>query len=193
MTPTLARARAVRSARATPIAADVPFFEVRRSAIQGRGVFAARRIPKGTRIVEYAGEKISWAESDRRYDDAAMHRHHTFLFILTSRTVVDGAVGGNASRFINHSCAPNCEASIDGREIWIEALRDIRAGEELVYDYGYERDVDETPEVEALYACRCGARTCRGTILLPMTPAQRRAHHAKAHHAKARHATRAVR
>ena len=159
-----------------------PYFEVRRSRIQGRGVFAARRIPKGTRIIEYTGEKISWAESDRRYDDTTMRRHHTFLFILSSRTVVDGAVGGNASRYINHSCAPNAEAIIYGREIWIEAVRDIRTGEELVYDYQYERDGTETDVDEKRYVCHCGARACRGSILIAPKPKRRKPHHVKARH-----------
>jgi SET domain-containing protein len=159
-----------------------PYFEVRRSRIQGRGVFAARRTPKGTRIIEYTGEKISWAESDRRYDDTKMRRHHTFLFILSSRTVVDGAVGGNESRYINHSCAPNTEAVIDGREIWVEAIRDIRKGEELAYDYQYERDGTETEEDEQKYICRCGARTCRGTIMAAPKPKRPKRHHVKARH-----------
>ncbi|MBI2796768.1 MAG: SET domain-containing protein-lysine N-methyltransferase [Gemmatimonadetes bacterium] len=164
--------------RAQPIGA-APWFEVRRSPIQGRGVFAARAIPRGTRIVEYTGEKISWAESDRRYDDASMARHHTFLFILNSRTVIDAAVGGNEARFINHSCAPNCESVIEGGRIWIESLRAIRAGEELAYDYAYERDGDETPEDESLYHCRCGATKCRGTILLPKPAPRRRSRGAR--------------
>ena len=180
MTSPTSRAQPVRRPRARAVEPDAPYFEVRRSTIQGLGVFAARRVRKGTRIIEYIGEKISWAESDRRYDDAAMRRHHTFLFILSSRTVVDGAVGGNEARLVNHSCAPNCEATIDGGRIWLEAVRDIRAGEELLYDYGYERDGDETPEDEALYLCHCGAPACRGTILVPLAPAARRAHHAKA-------------
>ena len=180
MTRTTSRSRPVRRARTKAVVAHRAMFDVRRSAIQGRGVFATRQIARGTRILEYAGERITWAESDRRYDDAAMDRHHTFLFILSSRTVVDAAVGGNEARFINHSCAPNCETVIDGRSIWIEAVRDIHAGEELNYDYSYARTGDETAADEALYVCHCGAPTCRGTILLPMTPAQRRLHHAKA-------------
>jgi SET domain-containing protein len=143
-------------------------FEVRDSPIAGVGAFAIRRIKKGTRIIEYTGERISNAEADRRYDEEKMRSHHTFLFTLTSRTVVDAAVGGNEARFINHSCAPNCEAVIeDGRRIYIEALRDIPVGEELVYDYQYERMDDHTAEDERFYACQCGAPTCRGTILAP--------------------------
>ena len=171
MTSKLTRARPPARARAK-VNGAVPYFMVRRSPIQGRGVFAARPIPKGARIVEYTGEKISWSESDRRYDDAAMARHHTFLFILSTRTVIDAAVRGSEARFINHSCTPNCESVIEGGRIWIEATRRIRTGEELSYDYAYARSGDETPEDEAMYRCRCGTRQCRGTILLP--PKRRR-------------------
>ena len=160
-----------------------PWYEVRQSRIQGRGVFAARDIPTGTRIIEYTGERLTWAESDRRYDDASMNRHHTFLFILNARIVLDGAVRGNDARFINHSCAPNCESEVDRGHIWIEALRDIAAGEELSYDYAYERDGDETAADEALYVCHCGSERCRGTILLPATPERSHEHHAKARRA----------
>src|SRR5688500_1631927 len=114
-------------------------FAIRRSRIQGRGAFATRRIRKGERIIEYTGERITNAEADKRYDDDRMRRHHTYLFTLTQRTVVDGGVGGNASRFINHSCEPNCEAVIEDGHIWIRAVRTIAKGCELTYDYQYER------------------------------------------------------
>ena len=142
-------------------------FEIRRSAIQGRGAFATRRIRKGERIIEYSGERISNAEADKRYDDERMRRHHTYLFTLTQRTVVDGGVGGNESRFINHSCDPNCEAVIEDGRIWIDARRAIRKGEELAYDYKYERMGGDDEADEKKYPCHCGARQCRGTILLP--------------------------
>src|SRR5688572_29458240 len=142
-------------------------FEIRRSPIQGRGAFATRRIRKGERIIEYTGERITNAEADRRYDDERMGRHHTYLFTLTQRTVVDGGAGGNASRFINHSCEPNCEAVIEDARIWIRALRTIAKGRELTYDYRYERTGDDDEADERKYPCRCGGRRCRGTILLP--------------------------
>ena len=141
------------------------WLELRRSPIHGLGGFARRDIPKGTRIIEYAGEKISNAEADRRYDDESMKRHHTFLFILNSRTCVDAAYEGNEARFLNHSCAPNCEAVIERGHIWIEALTDIPAGAELVYDYQYEDDPEYTDEDLRFYACHCGAPNCRGTIV----------------------------
>ena len=141
------------------------WLELRRSPIHGLGGFARRDIPKGTRIIEYAGEKIGNTEADRRYDDESMKRHHTFLFILNSRTCVDAAFEGNEARFLNHSCAPNCEAVIERGHIWIEALKDVPAGAELVYDYQYEDDPEYTEEDLRFYACRCGAPNCRGTIV----------------------------
>jgi SET domain-containing protein len=152
---------------------DYPF-EIRGSRIQGRGAFATRRIRKGERIIEYAGERISNQEADKRYDDTRMRRHHTYLFTLTQRTVVDGRVNGNAARFINHSCEPNCEAVIEDGRIWIEALRTIAKGTELTYDYQYERVSDDDEADERKYPCSCGARRCRGTILVPRRRTRRK-------------------
>ena len=144
-------------------------FALRRSRIQGRGAFATRLIRKGQRIVEYKGEHISNEEADRRYDEARMRRHHTFLFVLDRKTVIDGATKGNEAAYINHSCDPNCEAVTEGKQIFIYALKTIRPGEELAYDYSYPRsgDEEEDEERERFYPCRCGAPTCRGTILAP--------------------------
>ena len=141
------------------------WMELRRSSIHGRGAFARVDIPKGTRVIEYVGEKIGNREADRRYDDAAMRRHHTFLFILNDRTCVDAAFDGNESRFLNHSCAPNCEAVIARGHIWLEARKAIRAGTELVYDYQFEDDPEYTEDDLRFYACTCGASNCRGTIV----------------------------
>ena len=132
------------------------------------GVFATRRIPKGTRLIEYTGERLTDAESDARYpEDDTSGNHHTFLFSIDRSTVIDAAVDGNEARFINHSCAPNCEAIDERKRIYIEAIRDIPVGEELTYDYAYERDGTEDEDWERLYVCKCGAPTCRGTILAP--------------------------
>jgi len=144
---------------------EIQPFEIRTSKVQGRGGYAVHPIPKGMRIGEYVGERISEAEADRRYDDATMARHHTFLFAVSSRTVIDAAVGGNDTRFINHSCTPNCEAVIEGGRVFIDALRPIPVGSELFYDYAYEREPDAGQADEALYPCRCGTPACRGTIL----------------------------
>lgn len=149
------------------------YFELRSSPIQGRGGFAIRPIKRGTRIIEYLGERITPAEADTRYDDGGMGRHHTFLFSVDSKTVIDAGVNGNEARFINHSCEPNCEAIDEKKRIYIEAIRNISAGEELVYDYAYERDGTEDEEWERLYVCKCGSEKCRGTILAP--PKKKRA------------------
>lgn len=146
------------------------FFEVRRSPIQGRGAFATRRIRRGQRIIEYSGERIGADEADRRYDESSMKRHHTFLFTLDAETVVDGAMNGNESVYINHSCDPNCEAVIDDGRIFIHALRTIQPGEELGYDYQYERTGESDEELELFYRCRCGAANCRGTIMKAPPP-----------------------
>jgi uncharacterized protein len=151
---------------------DTQPFVIRPSKIHGSGAYAIRAIPKGMRIGEYVGERISQSEGDRRYDDEAMAHHHTFLFTVTSRTVIDAAVDGNDTRYINHSCAPNCEAVIEDSRVFIDALRPIPAGAELFYDYAYEREADAGPEDEARYPCRCGSTACRGTILAP--PARKR-------------------
>jgi SET domain-containing protein len=156
------RARPSAPGRAGPVN---EWMELRRSAIHGLGAFALQDIPKGTQIIEYVGEKIGNREADRRYDDAAMKRHHTFLFILNDRTCVDAAFDGNESRFLNHSCAPNCEAVISRGHIWIESKTKIPAGTELVYDYQFEDDPKYTEEDLRFYACRCGAPNCRGTIV----------------------------
>ena len=141
------------------------WFEVKESTIQGKGAFAAQLIPKGMRIIEYTGERISEEEAQRRYDDAAMNRHHTFLFDLEDGTCLDGAVNGNESIYINHSCDPNCVPEIENGKIFIYALRDIKPGEELCYDYAYEREGEDNED--AIYPCRCGSGKCRGTILAP--------------------------
>lgn len=160
--------QARRRARPSPAGRPGPvneWLELRRSPIHGLGGFARVDIPRGTRIIEYTGEKISNAEADRRYDDEAMKRHHTFLFVLNSRACVDAAFEGNEARFLNHSCAPNCEAVIERGHIWIEALTDIPAGSELLYDYQYEDDPEYTQDDLRFYACHCGAPNCRGTIV----------------------------
>ena len=138
-------------------------FVVRNSGIHGKGVFATIRIPAGTRLIEYTGERLTDAQVDKRY--AKDHNPHTFLFGLDDGMVIDATSGGNSSRWINHSCAPNCEAVDDEDRIYIETLRAIRPGEELSYDYRIELEERHTPELKRLYECRCGARRCKGTIL----------------------------
>jgi len=143
---------------------DLPF-EIRSSPIQGLGAFATCAIPKGTRLIEYAGQRITSAESEARYPDDPAERHHTFLFAIDDDVVIDAAVDGNEARFINHSCDPNCDAVIDGARIFIETVRDISPGEELAYDYQYTLEERHTPARKRQYPCRCGSAKCRGTIL----------------------------
>jgi len=143
-----------------------PKIIVRNSRIHGRGVYAGRRLKKGERIVEYKGEVISWREADRRPPSDPDDPNHTFFFALDDhRKVIDANVGGNAARWINHSCEPNCETTEDEGRVFIEALRDIRAGEELSYDYGLIIDERITPTLKKQYRCLCGAPDCRGTML----------------------------
>lgn len=143
-----------------------PKIIVRTSRIHGRGVYAGRRLKKGERIIEYKGEVISWREADRRPPSDPDDPNHTFFFALDDgKRVIDANVNGNAARWINHSCAPNCETEEDDGHVWIEALRDIRAGEELSYDYGLIIDERITPTLKKQYQCRCGASDCRGTML----------------------------
>jgi len=148
-------------------------FELRPSPIAGTGAFATRRIRSGERIIEYTGERIDDDEATRRYDDEEMETHHTFLFSVGDDVNIDARVGGNDSRFINHSCGPNCEAIEDDGRIFICATRAIAAGEELTYDYQYARGEGDELE-EDRYPCHCGAPTCRGTILAPRKEPKRR-------------------
>jgi uncharacterized protein len=143
-----------------------PPYVVRNSPIHGRGVFARRTIRKGSRVIEYRGERITMKEADRRPDSDPDNPYHTFLFELHDGRVIDAAVRGNAARWINHSCAPNCGTYEDDEgRVFIEARRTIRAREELTYDYQLSYDGRIGPRILAAYKCRCGAPTCRGSML----------------------------
>src|SRR5262245_6803615 len=133
------------------------------SPIHGKGVVASDDIPKGTRIIEYTGERITNAEADRRYPFDESEAQQQLLFSVNSRSIIDAAYGGNVARFINHKCDPNCESVIEKGRVFIEALRDIKAGEELGYDYWFVLEEPHTAKNKALYACRCGSANCRGT------------------------------
>jgi hypothetical protein len=148
--------------------ASSPLITVRRSRVQGKGVFATREIAAGERIIEYQGALLTHEETDSMCDDEAMRRHHTFLFAVDDKYVIDGGRGGNESRFINHSCEPNCESVVEGRRIFIHATRDIQAGEEVLYDYWYITDDSYTlDDLRRIYPCRCRSDNCRGTLARP--------------------------
>jgi SET domain-containing protein len=141
--------------------------QVRRSGVHGKGVFALQDIAEGETIIEYVGEVISWKKAQRRHPHDPKDPNHTFYFHVDENRVIDAKFGGNSSRWINHSCDPNCESDeVDGR-IFIKALRNIKAGEELNYDYGLILDEPYTRKLKAEYPCWCGARNCRGTLLAP--------------------------
>ncbi len=144
-----------------------PMIEVRHSRIHGFGVFALRRIRKGTTVMEYVGDRISHAEADARYADKADNDNHTFLFTVDKRIVIDGGIGGNEARYINHGCDPNCASARAGKRVYIEAIRTIQKGEELAYDYQIQRDPDDASDVDEVFGCRCGAAACRGSMLEP--------------------------
>jgi SET domain-containing protein len=154
-------------------------FEIRPSPIQGLGAFATRPIPAGTRLIEYAGERLTMAEAEARYPDVAGARHHTFLFALEDvvdgedvEVVVDASVNGNEARFLNHGCAPNCDVVVEDARLWIETLRDVAPGEELTYDYAFVLPERHTPAAKRRYPCACGAPSCRGTMLIPKKQAR---------------------
>jgi uncharacterized protein len=138
---------------------------VRSSPVHGRGVFALVRIAAGETIVEYKGKVISWKEAQRCYERSGSEAGHTFFFDLDDGRVIDGAQGGNSARWINHSCAPNAETEQDGTRVYVRALQNIEVGTELFIDYQLTIDARMTAAVRRVYACRCGARACRGTML----------------------------
>ena len=141
--------------------------QTRRSGVHGRGVFAVQDIAEGETIIEYVGEVVTWAEAQDRHPHDPKDPNHTFYFHVDADRVIDAKYGGNSSRWINHSCDPNCEADEENGRIFIKALRNIKAGEELNYDYGLIIDERYTPKLKAEYPCWCGSRNCRGTLLAP--------------------------
>ena len=141
--------------------------QVRPSGVHGKGVFALRRIRKGARIIEYAGERISWERAQRLPPLDPKEPHHTFFFSLDDGNVVNAAVGGNEARWINHACTPNCETGERHGRIHVFALRNLKAGEELSYDYRLEPAERRTRKLERLFRCNCGSPKCRGTMLEP--------------------------
>ena len=156
--------------------------QVRRSGVHGKGVFALQDLAEGETLIEYVGEIISWDEAQDRHPHDPNDPNHTFYFHVNEDRVIDALHGGNSSRWINHSCDPNCEADEDNDRIFIKAIRNIKAGEELNYDYGLIIDEPYTKKLKAEYPCWCGSAHCRGTLLspkerkdTPKTPSQKKA------------------
>ena len=151
-------------------------FVVRASGVHGKGVFAARDLEKGERIIEYKGERITWEQALKRHPHNPLEPNHTFFFDIDEGMVIDGGAQGNSARWINHSCEPNCEAREDKGHVFIHALRDIARGEELSYDYGLVIDERMSKALKKAYECRCGSANCRGTMLaLKKKPAAKKA------------------
>lgn len=165
--PPAPRRRAAQHAHRPAARTAAPRIAMRRSPVHGNGVFALQALKAGEMLIEYTGEVISWEEALRRHPHDPAQPNHTFYFHIDDEHVIDGAVHGNEAKWINHACDPNCEADERDGRVFIRALRDIAAGEELNYDYGLVIDEPHTPELLADFPCWCGSPACRGTLLAP--------------------------
>ena len=142
------------NANADRIEVEARRLVVGKSPIHGTGMFARQTIPTSARVIEYVGERINKQESLRRCEQG-----NERIFSLNDEQDLDGNVAWNPARFINHSCDPNCDAEVDDGRIWIIARRDIPAGEEITFNYGY--DLEDYKD----YVCNCGATNCVGYIV----------------------------
>ena len=146
----------------------------RRSPIHGNGVFAVEPSGKGEEIIQYKGTLMTHADADDMYGDGG-ETGHTVLFTLNDDYIIDANRKGNSARWINHSCAPNCRAVVEENasgdprrdRVLIEAIRNIKPGEELTYDYGITLEVPHTARLKKLWKCLCGSKNCTGTLLKP--------------------------
>ena len=142
-------------------------WKVKRSKVHGTGIFATKGISKGTRIIQYIGDKVLKSEGDRRSAQRIKNYLNStktgsvYIFELNKKFDIDGNVKKNKARFINHSCDPNCEVDIDNNEIWISSIKNIKKGTELSYDYGYEFDKEDYKD----HICNCGSKNCIGYII----------------------------
>ena len=136
------------------------------SGVHGSGLFASQNIKKGSKVIEYVGDKVTKKEGDRRADiqinKAKKNKNNgmVYVFELNKRYDIDGSVKYNHARLINHSCSPNCEVVIDNNEIWILAIKKIKKNAEFSYNYGYAYDEDYVDHL-----CKCGSSKCVGYIL----------------------------
>lgn len=155
---------------------ELPLFEIRESTIAGKGAFALQFIAPMVRLIEYTGERVSHEVADARYAaEEAAGNHHTVLFSVDDKTVIDAGVNGNEARFFNHSCDPNCQSRIVRGRVYLETIRDIEPGEELTYDYEIPREGEDDETAREKYPCHCGSANCRGTLLLPLPKPKRKA------------------
>ena len=145
---------------------------VETSPVHGKGVFATRHMAAGETVIEYVGEIISMAEAIARHPHDPQDPNHTFYFQLDDEQVIDAVRGGNDSRWINHSCRPNCVPDEVKGRIFIKTRRPVFRGEELTFDYGLVSDEPMSDALKARYACRCGANKCRGTMLATQKPSK---------------------
>ena len=142
-------------------------WKVIQSKIHGKGIIATEKIKKGTKIIQYVGEKISKKEGDKRSGDRiekylkSNSSGSVYIFELNKNQDIDGNFSFNKARYINHSCNPNCEVDIIKDEIWISSIKNIKKGDELSYDYGYTFDKDDYKDHE----CKCGSKYCIGYII----------------------------
>jgi SET domain-containing protein len=141
------------------------FIRVGRSRISGTGVFAKRKIPQGTRIIEYLGKRIPISKYLVEIHNGKPVSMYSFR--VTEGTVIDGSRGGNEARFFNHSCEPNCEAYVFDDRAYLYAMRDIVRGEELTFDYKLQSAIEHkvTKADKEIYKCICGSKNCRGTMI----------------------------
>ena len=140
------------------------YCEARSSEIHGTGVYAIKDIPVGKKIIEYLGERIDKEESERRANAQMEHAEKTgdaavYIFTLNKKWDLDGNMPWNTARLLNHSCAPNCEAWIEDKQIFLYSLREIAKGEELTFDYGF--DIENYED----HPCLCGSDDCVGYIV----------------------------
>ena len=142
-------------------------WKIKKSRVHGTGIFATEDIKADTKIIEYIGEKVTRSEGDRRSEIRIKKYLNSkttgsvYIFELNSRYDIDGSFGYNKARYINHSCDPNCEVDIVRGRIWISSIKNIKKGQELNYDYGYEFDKDDFTD----HKCRCGSKNCIGYII----------------------------
>ncbi len=142
-------------------------WKVHKSIIHGHGIIATKKIKKGTKVIEYIGEKITRSEGNRRSEKRIkkyLNSNKTgsvYIFELNKKFDIDGSPSYNKARYINHSCKPNCEVEIIKDQIWITAIKNIKKGEELSYDYGYEFDKNDYKD----HICKCGSKICIGFII----------------------------